>query len=108
MYLLAKFDDHRSYRNVDINSYINSCIDTLEKTELTASICHIAKFLKSGIRIYNSEVPDTAGRKTRRKSQAIAKRYAFGANAMKSLERRPCLPLFSAFMNQQPNYVRSY
>ena len=43
---LAKFSDHRSSRN----SYINSYMDNLEKTELTTSICHIAIFLKSGIR----------------------------------------------------------
>ena len=36
---------------------------TLEKAELFASIRHIRRFLKSGIPIYNSEVPDTAGRK---------------------------------------------
>ena len=50
-------------------------MDTLEKAELTASICHIARFLKSGIPIYNSDVSDTAGRKTtRRRTQANAKR----------------------------------
>ena len=38
-------------------------MDTLEKAELTASICHIARFLKSGIPVYILEVPDTAGRK---------------------------------------------
>ena len=58
MYLLAKFGDHRSYRNRDINPYINSYMDTLEEAELIASIRHIAKFLKSGIPIYNSGVPD--------------------------------------------------
>ena len=36
MYWLAKFGDHRSYRNGDIISYINSYGDTLEKTYLTA------------------------------------------------------------------------
>ena len=41
-------------------------------------------FLKSGTPLYNSEVPDTAGRKTRRRrTQAIAKRFAFYANAKK-------------------------
>ena len=65
-----------------MNYYFNSYMDSLEKAELTASIRHIAKFLKSGIPIYNSEVPDMAGRKTRRRrTQAIAKRYAFHANA---------------------------
>ena len=52
MYLLAKFGGHRSYRNGDINSYM----DTLEKAELTTSIRHNARILKSGIPIYNSEV----------------------------------------------------
>ena len=42
-------------------------MDNLEKAELTASIRHIARPLKLGIPTYNSEVPDTAGRKTRRK-----------------------------------------
>ena len=37
-------------------------MDTLEKTELTASILNIARFLKSEISIYNSEVPETAGK----------------------------------------------
>ena len=57
MYLLAKSGGHRCYRNGDINSYINSYMDILGKAELTASIRHIARFLKSGIPIYNSEVP---------------------------------------------------
>ena len=57
-------------------------MDTLEKAGLTASIRHIAILLKSEIPIYNSEVPDTAGRKTRRRrTHAIAKRYALYANA---------------------------
>ena len=86
MYPLPKFGDHRSYRKGDINSYM----DTLEKAELTASIRHIAIFLKSGILIYNPEVPHTAGRKTkrrmkrRRRTQAIVKRYAFHASAIMS------------------------
>ena len=55
----------------------------LEKGELTASIHHIARFLKSGIPIYSSEVPDTAGRKLRKRRRAnvIAKRFACHANA---------------------------
>ena len=61
-------------------------MDSLEKTELTASIHHIGKFLKSGIPIYNSEVRDTSGRKMRRsrrrrrRAQAVAKHYVFDAN----------------------------
>ena len=58
--LLANFGGHKSYRNGAISSHINSYIDALEKVELTASIRHIARFLKSGIPIYNSRVPDTA------------------------------------------------
>ena len=72
---------HGSYRNGDINSYINSYMDTLEIAELTASIRHIARFLKSAILTYDSELPGVAGRNTRRRTQAIAKRYAFHANA---------------------------
>ena len=67
MNLLAKSDDHRSYRNEDIKSHINSYIDTLEKAELTALIRHIARFSKSETPVYKSEVPDTAGRKMRRR-----------------------------------------
>ena len=67
MYLSAKFGDHRSYRNGVINSYINYYM----KTEFTTLIRHIAIFLKSGIPIYNSEVPDTASRNRRRRTQAI-------------------------------------
>ena len=83
MYLLANFEDQKSYRNGNTNSYT----DTLEKAELTTSICHIGIFLKSGIPVYNSEVLDTVGkkiirRKRRRRTQAIAKRYAFHANAI--------------------------
>ena len=86
MYLLVKIGGHRSYRNGDIKCYITSYMNTLEKAELaTTSIHHIAKFLKSGIPIYNSKIPDTAGRKTkrgrRRKTQGIAKFYALHANA---------------------------
>ena len=93
MHLLDKFVDHRSYRNGDINSYM----DTLVKAEFTASIRHIGRFLKSGIPIYNFEVPNTVGRKTRRKrrrrrrrkrrTQAIAKLYALHANAITFLRK---------------------
>ena len=55
-------------------------MDTLEKAELTASIRHITIFLKLGIPIYNSKAPDTASRKTRRRIQAVAKRYTFCTN----------------------------
>ena len=65
MHFLVKFGDHKSHGIGDINSYINSYMDFLEKAELTASISHIGRFLKSGIPNYNSQVPDTAGRKAR-------------------------------------------
>ena len=57
MYLLGKSGDHRSYIEMEISILI-------EKAELTASI---TRFLKSGIPIYNFEVPDTSGKKTRRR-----------------------------------------
>ena len=59
MYVLAIFDGHRSYTNGD-NNY---SMDILEKAELTASIRHIARFLKLGIPICNSKITDTADRK---------------------------------------------
>ena len=73
MYLLAKFGGQRSYRNRDINSYINSFMDTLENAELKR---HNAKFFKSEIPIFCSKVSDKAGRKTRTRTHAIAKRFA--------------------------------
>ena len=56
---------------------------TWQESKLTGSVHHTGRFLKSGILIHNSEVPDTAGRKTRRRrrAQEITKRYAFHANA---------------------------
>ena len=38
MYLLAKCSVHRSFGNLDINSYINSYLNTFEKAEVTTSI----------------------------------------------------------------------
>ena len=82
MYLLAKFGDHGSHRNRDMNSYIKSYMNTFEKAELTDLIRHIARLLKSGIPIYNFEVSDTAGRKTRRRRTIATKMgFAFYANA---------------------------
>ena len=52
--MLAKFGDHRSYRNGDIDFFTNSYMDTLEKAELTFFIRHIAISLKARIPIYNS------------------------------------------------------
>ena len=63
-------------------------MDTLEKVELTTSMPHIARFLKSGIPIDNPDVPDTAGRKTTtRRTKATTKRFAFYANATSNEQR---------------------
>lgn len=81
MYLLAKFDDHRSKGNEDISSYIGSHMNTLVR--------HIEEFSKSFIPINNPEVLDTACRKTRRRMrsrrQAVDQRYTFHANAITTL-----------------------
>ena len=69
MYLPATFGGHSSYRNGDISCYINSYMDILKKAEIITSIRHIARFLKSGILIYNPEILDTTGRKTKRGSR---------------------------------------
>ena len=66
MYLFAKSGGHRPYWNGDTNSYTNSYMDTSKKAKFTASIRYIEKFLESGIAIYNAEVPDMPGRKTRK------------------------------------------
>ena len=79
MYLLSKLGSDRTDGNGHINSYVKSYMNTLEKAELTDSVCHIERFLKSGIPICKPDLPDTADRKTRRRirAQAIAKRFAF-------------------------------
>ena len=78
MYLHATFGGHRSYGNGDINSYINSYMNTSEKAELAFSISHTERFSKLEIPIYYSEVPDKADRKTRtRRTKTIAKCYVF-------------------------------
>ena len=51
MYLLTKFGGHMSYGNGDINFYIISYMETLEKAEFITSICGPARFLKSVISI---------------------------------------------------------
>ena len=61
-------------------------MNTLEKVELTDQVRYIEPFSKSELLIYDSEVPDTVGIKTRRRrrkrTQAIAKHYAFYANVI--------------------------
>ena len=83
MYLLAKFGGHRSYRNV--NSYVNSYMDTLENPALITTIRHIARFLKSEIPIYNSEVPDTAGSENKKKTAGNCKVLCVSRKRNKSL-----------------------
>ena len=64
MYMLSKFDGHRSYGSQDVNS---------KKAEFTASIHHIEQILK----IRNFEVPEKLlKRRRRRQKKSIAKRYA--------------------------------
>ena len=63
-------------------------MDILEKAKLTASVRHIAIFLKSELPIYNSEVPDTTYRKTRRRTLAIAKLFASTQTQKKQQENR--------------------
>ena len=64
-------------------------MDSLEKAELATLIHHIGRFLKSRIPIYNSKVPNMAGRKTRRRrkrrTQAVAKSYMFHTNTIKKI-----------------------
>ena len=62
-------------------SHVNSYTNTLEKAELNVFVHHIEEFSKLGIQIYNSEVLEMAGRKTRSKAQMNAKRYAFPTKA---------------------------
>ena len=55
-------------------------------SELTTLVKHFERFSKSGIKIYNSEVPDTAGKKTRRRrrrrTQAFGNLKTFLTNAI--------------------------
>ena len=84
MYLLINFGGHRKWRYRLLYQFLH---DYCKKAEFTISVRHIGGFSKSGIPIYNSEVSDTAGKKTRKKrrrSKAIGKRYAFQAITIKS------------------------
>ena len=85
MYLLAKFHDHRSHRN-EISILIPILISIPSKKLKSPPPYSDIIFLKSEISIFNSKIPRTAGRKSRRKrrgrrTQAIEKRYAFHTNA---------------------------
>ena len=50
-------------------------METSEKSEVITLAQDIERFSKSGILIYNSGVPEMTGRKMRRVTQTIAKRY---------------------------------
>ena len=85
MYLLAKFYDHRSHRN-EISILIPILISIPSKKLKSPPPYSDIIFLKSEIPIFNSKIPRTAGRKSRRKrrgrrTQAIEKHYAFHTNA---------------------------
>ena len=106
MYLLAWFGDHRSYRSVDMYSYINSYMDNLEKAKLTASIRQIVILLKSGIPIFNAKVPDKSGKKTRRRTQAIANRYGYHTNAKSTCQMLLILPFY--FLRRSKIYCQKW
>ena len=58
--------------------FISIIITWIPQKNLMSSLSlaqDIERFSKSGILIYNSEVPEMAGRKMRRVTQTIAKRY---------------------------------
>ena len=57
-------------------------MNTFQKAKLTTSVHHIKIFSKLRILIYNFEVPDVASRKTRKRTQAIAKRFPFHTYAI--------------------------
>ena len=82
MYMLAKFGDYSCLIEIEIS--ILTLILTRIPWIITASIRHVARFLKPGTPIYNYKIPVTAGRKTttRRRTQANAKRFAFHTNAI--------------------------
>ena len=64
-----------------------------------------ARFLRSEILIYNSDIPHTAGRKKRRRTQATAKRFAFYANTIKHTmtNTKPYLVLHTKYVRIQDN-----
>ena len=57
-------------------------MNTFQKAKLTTSVRHIKIFSKLRIPIYNFEVSNAASRKTRKRTQATAKRFLFHANAI--------------------------
>ena len=67
------------------------------KAELTASILHIARFLKSGIPIDNSKVPNTAARKKKEEGEenvmhsTKTQKLSFGAKILNLRMPKPGL-----------------
>ena len=53
-------------------------------------VYHTDRFSKLEIPIYNSEVPETADRETRRRTRSITKRYAFQATAKRYFAGYSC------------------
>ena len=80
----AKFGDHnmvlKKCRYQFLYQLLHQYIGKRWTHHLEPPYCEI---LRSGIPIYNSKVPDTAARKTRRRTQAITYRFAFHTNAIK-------------------------
>ena len=77
--MLAKFDGDWSFGNGVIHSCVNSYMNTSKEVELKASVCHVETFSKSGMTIFNSEVPEKF---LTRVKKAIAKRYPLQASAI--------------------------
>ena len=101
--ITARFGGHRSCRNGYINSFINSYMN------IFVLIHHITRFLKPIIPICNSKVSDKAGRKTtRRRTQTIAKRYAFKENSTNRTVNTLSLINVAQIVDQKIPYDKSY
>ena len=72
--------DNRSNRSEDINPYINSFMNTSEKTETTALMHHVQRFPKLIILAHNTKAMEKLKHK-RKTKMANAKRYALQPNA---------------------------
>ena len=83
MYLLAKFGDHKSYRNGDINSYIKSYMDTLGNAEFTTSIRRIARFLKTNTDL-RFRSPGYGRQKNKKKKKKTCNCKAFAVSRKRS------------------------
>ena len=85
----------------------------LEKAELITSIRHIARFPKSGIPIYNSEVPDTANNTDKNQAKNTGSCKAFcvlhkrnNAKMIRiNIKRNYILPHFIHFSKQMLLFI---